>query len=392
MSCFMVGKIIASAKVLKVDPSGVLHLDINGNTVSLQSKHRIDRIVKKKNDTVNQLVVISSNPLQVAQYNYEDKLIDHYYNGFTPVIANWEPWYKLWAEEYKNQYANYSISSLESYRLLNNKADWYKLTSEDYVLPITGIKSVSDLTGKPIFYPNLPFDVKKLTNIPYCVAKSDGNSQSFPILYRAEAQDNNTSAVTFVIALYPFIIPYKWHFGIYKHMLGLATSTYEEEKDGRAWVELTGLDNTSSLKSFFGKCEIETNNQGKETDCNHQSCISKELFYRVHQKDSIKTFCSKYLEEVVTCFEEATTLSIEVGQVYNECAVLKIAGKKTLNGNQNIDEHLLLSGVCYQWGSDAFVHAHPVTLYRGKTPTTATLGSTVKKVLFSGTITQINRI
>ncbi len=391
MNPFMVGEIIDSAKVSRVEPSGLWHLEINGQTARLSSQYRISRAIRRVGDTVNQLIVINSNPLQVAECNYENELLNYYYDssysGLSPIIKNWEYWYQRWSDEYRTNSCNYSISIEYTFGNFSN-LDIYLLKSTKYLLPIAGMKSVDNLEGKPIFYPASPYSKMNLTAMYHSVTKKDECSCKFPIFYNIKARDNNNNTnINFVIVLYPFIIPFKWHFGIWKHVLGLLSDTYPAEQNGQAWVDLTGLNNTEQLGNIFRQCQTKQHS----SDCDHMHCIKYNLFSSVHNFNSIKTYCSKYLEEFVTCFEQATTLSIEVGQVYKDCAALNIAGTKAINGNGNIKEHFLLSGVCYKWGSDAFVHVNPVTLYRERTPTTALLGNRVTKNLFSGNIINISK-
>lgn len=392
-----VGYIFQQGLVICKDPYGrwIVQVYLGGKkeNVILEDTFINKGLTLKKGDYTSNLVVIdnSNKNLKVALDNFMAKLKDYYYIGNTCRISvnKWEPWYNRWTTECAAGFkTNFSITN--SGLQLSNGDPIYQLRGNNYFLPLRGMRNSSHLKPSELFYPATPY--KGSASI--AAYKTDGTN-GFPLLYSGSGKSTDgLDDKNVLIFLHSFLDPHKWHYGVWKHILGLEPTANKNE-DGVLWNNVLGNGKGNSYSSYFSRC------QSKDGNCNDTDCLSKNLFSNVHAQ--IKHLCAAYLKEVVTCFEDGTTnITVIVRREENKWVQVVVEASLIKKG---VEEILILKGECYNWDDNGIpvMHLIPITLYRKYSASKAKLTSRKKigelidnihsKVIpiFNGKLTEVQR-
>ncbi|MEW6417934.1 MAG: hypothetical protein AB1480_07410 [Nitrospirota bacterium] len=270
---------------------------------------------------VRDLIVI--NRSEVAIFNYMDELINYYYRIPDPTYTlwpkkqEWRNWFPRWA----NECSYPSFNSSFSMQHFGHKPTFklYELKGKDYLLPVRGAEVIDHLQGGIIFYPHV------IATTP-SVYKTDNTLFPFPLKYKGELPVLQKEVF---IYLHGCIDPFKWHCIVWKHKYSL------------------------TKKEPFENCLYNYVNMS----CDIYNCIYKILYSAVHKK--IQNDCITVLDEYVTNFQTATTITIEsTDKSHNTFKEFDLIC-------QTPNRRIVLPGVCYNWDSqEPTLHVDLKAMYR----------------------------
>lgn len=310
-------------------------------------------------------------------------------------LQAWLPWLKRWSKECSDDFAdNFKVQSLP------NSSDDFRqlihiLDGKGYMLPIFGAKESHILENPALFLPSLSSSKNGndfVNDIKPYAYKSDGNSD-VPIDYSARiyaSEFSNRSRMGILelpikIYLHSYTIPFKWHYGVWKHVLGLAPES-NPRQDGVLWTDVIEKTDIDNFRPLFSQCKP---NKGMSS-CESRLCSTKELFKHVHPE--LKDLSRQYFEKSVICFEKSTTNTI---YVYSDQTEPWAYAELLMDSyNKLYSERLVLRGVSLNWWEDPqpVFHFAPVTYFRSGAKTTRTQRASTNVSLFMiGKVTGVSR-
>ncbi len=285
------------------------------------------------NSLLNNLIVVGrdkrKNIFYVALDNYLRVLIDYFYDkNLNPLKDSWEYWLSLWDKEcsYNSFESNFSL-----HPYLNHKGfEIFELRGSNYRLPVCGAGVINIIAGQPLFYPKI---FSNASDRSFSVYKTENSQMQFPLKFEGNLE---ISGKTVVVYFHGFADPFKWHFVIWKHKVGLNVTESAFKEHG---------------------CKV-ANRAFNGNMCDISYCLQNNLYQKVHPK--IKNDCVNLLENCVTLFNNSTTINI-LRQGYAD----QSKGKRFEIVCRNINmEKSVLPGICYDWDSSSpTLHINPKTIY-----------------------------
>ena len=412
MSSIAVGQIFDKVRIKGMVASGDWLVEVEGHELKSEALVSKANIPKKLSFEIGKylpgkFVVISTDAaIRIGHRdyikNYVEQIIDYYYLSATQSIGQvkvnlqaWLPWLKRWSKECSVDFAdNFKVQSLP-----NSSDDFQQLIhildGKGYMLPIFGAKESHILENPVLFFPSLSLSKKGndfVNDINPYAYKSDGNSD-VPIAYSARINASEFSQrsrmdileLPIKIYLHSYTIPFKWHYGVWKHVLGLAPQS-NCCSDGVLWSDFIEQTDINNFRSLFSQCRPNKD----MSSCASGRCSRQELFKYVHPE--LKDLSRQYFEKSVICFEKATTSTV---YIYSDQTESWAYAELLMDFyNKLYSERLVLRGVSLNWWEDPqpVFHFAPITYFRYGAEKTLTQRTATEVSLFmKGKVTGVSR-
>ncbi len=386
------GHIFKTGKVVDLDSYGRWVVEVASGdqkfNVCLEPGFIPDDAQIEKGSTLSRLVLIdaAAPAPKVALAGYLSVLKEIYYENCRPRMDLWQHWYGRWDDECTEGFSE-GFKTCATRERMGKTFKLYELRGHDYILPISVMTFMDHLQPPESFFPDVAYWNDKTDN--YSVSSALSRSDEvphFPFCYSAKAASHdNKKQFDVLIYLHSFTIPFKWHYSIWKHVLGLSPSANNTE-DGVLWDDLSQSCNTGICASVFSECR-ENQKNGKGTSCDPHHCRTNKLFPKVHEQ--IKPVCRKYLEDLVTFFESCPTNQLTV--------CFPVGGRQDVEvvfcgeDSKKVHRKSVLRGICYRYQSRRPVlHLTPITFYKAKKTLPCT--SEMKLIPFQGYLSDIQRL
>jgi len=356
----------------------------------LASRHAHDNMNLNTGRKIKNLVVLGKEKgaVRVACANYFDELCRAMYAGDGKNLQRMPFWEESWKRDCSEEVypSNFRITGQPSCKYgIPSWQKWFEARGSSFILPVKSSRFIDSMDGHPHYCPLTAYTIKEKRS----VYKMDMPNID-PFLFKATARLVNGKSYVdreIYVFLHGFVSPAKLHFGIWKHVCGIAPSRYPDDGP-ETWSQWTQRQINCPPRETFSRCK---ENKGGSS-CNEIKCYNDKLFKEVHP--SIKSLCKKYYSEIVTFF---STITSKYVYVYDESSldhkyikVVSVFGTKNsviaeafsmafskmqTKSSKNISDlkgRMVLAGASYDWKSSETptLHLTPVTLYIGKNVST----------------------
>lgn len=197
-----------------------------------------------------------------------------------------------------------------------------------FYLPVFSPIVDTIFTGKPNFYPD---PTNTIT-----VYKAD-NNENYPLKFEGNLINDSTSKKV-TIFLHGFLVPYKWHFDIWKH--------FGKNKAFNA----CDLNSSDSICNIIGTCLI------RQSDS-----FTYDKFSEAHTK--ARQLCQDYLNKFVTHFKNNTTKILKI--TGDDGFLRKFDIEIPLMCSNNVYKIVVFKGISYNFDlQKPTLHINPLTYYR----------------------------